>query len=296
MSGWNEIIDEVNKHPGGLDGVRQQKIEEYAQHVNRNVICYYSGWLQRQDPSTAYLVQITDDDKHGFMNVLHGLDPSLGLDLVLHCPGGDLAATESLIHYLRSKFGHNIRTVVPQISMSGGTLLAFSGNEIMMARHSNLGPIDPQLGEMSVVDILADWESARTEILANPAAQGLWGPIISKYPLGFIQHCEAVKQWGIEIGQQALETGMLRNEADPSAKASSIVNVFTSKQTHRSHARHLHREACEANGLKIVHVEDDQNYQDKLLSLHHAFMVTLSSANVGKIIENNLGRRKITFL
>lgn len=296
MSGWNQIVDEVNAHPNGLDGVRSEKIDDYAAHVGRNVICYYSGWLQRQDPATAYLTQITDDDKHGFMNALHGMKPELGLDLILHCPGGDLAATESLIHYLRSKFGHDIRTIVPQISMSGGTMLAFCGSEIAMARHSNLGPIDPQLGEMSVMDILADWESARAEILANPAAGALWAPITSKYPLGFIQHCEAIKAWGIEIGTRALKEGMLRSDKNPAGKAAEIVNLFTSKQTHRSHARHLHREDCAAAGLNIVHIEDEQPYQDKLLSVHHAFMVSLSSANVAKVIENNLGNRKIIFL
>lgn len=31
------------------------------------------------------------------MTTIHGLDRTKGLDLVLHTPGGDLAATESLV-------------------------------------------------------------------------------------------------------------------------------------------------------------------------------------------------------
>lgn len=296
MSSWDETIDEVNFDPGGLDEVRRRKVRELAQKTGRNVICYYSGWLQRQDPSKAYLVQITDDDKHGFMTVLHGMDASKGLDLILHCPGGDLAATESLIHYLRSKFGADIRCIVPQISMSGGTLMAFCGKEIVMARHSNLGPIDPQLGDMSVVDILADWDAAKTEIVANPAAAGLWNPIIQKYPLGFINHVEAINQWGKDIGTSALIAGMLAGATGAPAIAARIVDVFSSKQTHHSHARHLHREECESTGLIIKHLEDDQALQDLVLSIHHAYIVTLASVAVGKIVENDSGKGKITFL
>lgn len=294
MSGWDETLNQIDA--GGLDTVRKGAIAKFAQHTGRNVICYYSGWLQRPDPSTGHFVQINDDDKHGFMTVLHGIDASKGLDLVLHCPGGDLAATESLIHYVRSKFGSDIRTIVPQISMSGGTLLAFCGREIIMARHSNLGPIDPQLGDMSVVDILADWANAKAEILANPGAAGLWNPVIQKYPLGFINHVAAIAQWGKDIGQQALVTGMLENDPTAVVKAASIVDVFTSKQTHHSHARHLHREECAATGLTIGHLEDDQTVQELVLSIHHAFMATLHSVNVAKITENDAGRGKIIFV
>lgn len=43
---------------------------------------------------------INDKDKAAFMLNVHGLDRSKGLDLILHTPGGDLAATESIVDYL----------------------------------------------------------------------------------------------------------------------------------------------------------------------------------------------------
>ncbi|MHB1126932.1 MAG: hypothetical protein ACYC2T_08230 [Bacillota bacterium] len=48
------------------------------------------------------------------------MDRSKGLDLILHTPGGEIAATESLVDYLRSMFGSDIRAIVPQIAMSCG--------------------------------------------------------------------------------------------------------------------------------------------------------------------------------
>jgi ClpP class serine protease len=53
------------------------------------------------------------------MAAFAGLDFNKGLDLVLHTPGGDVAATESIIEYIHSKFGRDVRVIVPQISMPG---------------------------------------------------------------------------------------------------------------------------------------------------------------------------------
>ena len=60
----------------------------------------------------------------GFMNALKGMDCSKGLDLILHTPGGSPAAAEAIVSYLRSKFHNDIRVIVPQISMSAGTMIA----------------------------------------------------------------------------------------------------------------------------------------------------------------------------
>ncbi len=62
--------------------------------TGRNTIAYYSGWLQKSGaPDTA----VNDKDKSGFMLTINKLDKLKGLDLVLHTPGGDIAATESLV-------------------------------------------------------------------------------------------------------------------------------------------------------------------------------------------------------
>ena len=85
------------------------------------------------------------------MNAVYGLDRSKGLDLILHTPGGDLAATESIVTYLKKMFNNDIRAIIPQISMSAGTMIAMSCKEIIMGEQSSLGPIDPQMGGVACV-------------------------------------------------------------------------------------------------------------------------------------------------
>ena len=43
-------------------------------------------------------------------------------------------------------------------------------------------------------------------------------------------------------------------------------------------------------GLKIPMLEEDQILQDAVLSLHHAFMLTMSQIGIFKLIENDRGR------
>ena len=125
------------------------------------MIAYYSGFLSK--PRVAG-TEINDDDKNGFMLCCHGIDRSKGLDLILHTPGGNLYATDSLIHYLREMFGYNIRAIIPQIAMSAGTMIATSCKSIMMGKHSNIGPVDPQINGLPAFAIKAQFEQAYDEI------------------------------------------------------------------------------------------------------------------------------------
>lgn len=145
MPNWKDIlheIAEVSQRSSPYDIVRRKYLNDLHEKTKRNVVAYYSGWQQKPDaPNTG----INDEDKHAFMTVFHQLDRSKGLDLILHTPGGDMAATESIVDYLRKMFGVNIRAIVPQMAMSGGTMIACACKEIIMGKHSNLGPIDPQV-------------------------------------------------------------------------------------------------------------------------------------------------------
>ena len=126
-----------------MDVIRRQYLKQLYELTQRNIIAYYSGWLQK--PGLRGSI-IDDGDKNGFMTTIHHLNRSEGLDLILHTPGGSMAATESIVHYLHAMFDGNIRAIIPQLAMSGGTMIACACKHIIMGKQSNLGPIDPQFG------------------------------------------------------------------------------------------------------------------------------------------------------
>ena len=109
-------------------------------------------------------LDISDNDMVGFMNCLHGMDCSKGLDLILHTPGGSPSAAEGIVNYLRSKFKENIRVIVPHMAMSAGTMIACASNEIIMGKQSSLGPIDPQFNGIPAYNIKQEFEEAKEDL------------------------------------------------------------------------------------------------------------------------------------
>ncbi len=131
MPNWSQVLGEIQNLANGLavggksapDTIRRKYLEALQQKRQRNVIAYYSGFLSKPD---AALLDINDEDKNGFMMAVHGLDKTRGLDLLIHTPGGSVAATESVVNYLRKMFKEDIVAIIPQIAMSAGTMLACS--------------------------------------------------------------------------------------------------------------------------------------------------------------------------
>src|SRR5438034_184222 len=146
------------------------------------------------------------------MSAIHKLDRAKGLDLVLHTPGGETAATESLVTYLRSMFGTDIRAIVPELAMSAGTMIACSCKEIVMGKHSSLGPIDPQFGGMPAHGVVEEFNRAHREIKEDQTRVLVWQPIIAKYSPTLIGECEKAIEWSNEMTQEWLVTGMLRDD------------------------------------------------------------------------------------
>lgn len=289
MSGWSEIYSQIAEF--GLIQTRTKALNDLSVLTGRCAISYYSGWLQRPRPErNAFHLGINDEDKNLFMNAVYGLDTSRGLDLILHSPGGEVDATESLIHYLRSKFGQNIRTIVPQIAMSGGTMLAFLGRTVMMARHSNLGPIDPQHGDMAMNDILSDFDRMAGQVLENPQAELIWRSRVSMYPMGYETYCRQALAQARHIGEKALETGMFAGKADGGEQARAVVNHFMATEVNLTHGRHIHRETCQESGLAVDEIEADQALQDAIMTVHHANMISFHVSNSVKTVENSEGR------
>jgi len=296
MPNWNQVLGEMTilgQRSSPLDVVRKKYIARMAKHTGRNVIAYYSGFLQKNTMAISHLVSMTDDDKNGFMSAINGMDPDKGLDLLIHTPGGDIAALESLGQYLRAKFGTNIRAFVPMIAMSAGTMLACCSKEIYMGKQSNIGPFDPQMGGIPAHGILEEVEKAKKEMIDDPRTVAFWQFNLQKLHPTFIGECEKAIKWASEIVSEWLISGMFKDEADGPAKAAAICGRLNDHSTTYAHARHIHMDKAREIGLKIVALEDDQKLQDLVLTIHHSYMHTFGSSSAVKIIENHNGSTMI---
>lgn len=292
MPGWNKVLEEISSRQAegrqAVDKVRRHYLSKLHKHTKRNVIAYYSGWLSR--PSQFPNLEIGDDDKNAFMTAVHKLDRSLGLDLILHTPGGNVAATESLVDYLWNMFNKNIRVIVPQIAMSAGTMIACSAKSIVMGKQSNLGPIDPQFNGIAAQAVLDEFDMAVKSIEQNPSCAPLWQSIIGKYHPTFLLECLQAIEWSRDMVKTWLRDNMFSGEADADAKAAAVVVKLGDHASTKTHSRHLPLLVCADDiGLKVERLEDDPAFQDLVLTVHHAFMHTFAQTPAIKIVENHNG-------
>ncbi len=287
MANWSELIKEIGQLGSPFDILRRKYIADLARYTKRNVICYYSGWLQKSELGMA--AAVNDTDKNGLMTTINGLDVSKGLDLILHTPGGDTAATESIVDYLWSKFEGNIRCFVPQMAMSAGTMIACACREIWMGKHSSLGPIDPQFGSIPAHGILEEFERAYNEIVNDPRTVPVWQAVIAKYPPAFIGECKKAIDWSNSLVEAWLRRNMLASSAKQDERVASILRELSDHSVSLAHNRHLSAAKCKEIGLEIFDLESDQRLQEKVLSVHHIYFHTLSSTPAFKIIENQKG-------
>ena len=222
------------------------------------------------------------------------------LDLILHSPGGQAEAAESIVDYLRCRFDH-VRIFIPIAAMSAATMIALSANEIVMGEHSQLGPIDPQFiittpeGPRSAPAkaILNQFELAKKEC-REPANLAAWMPILRTYAPGLLTQCVASQELAVRMVSSWLEKYMFAGEADAAIKAGKIASWFADYESFQSHGRRVGPEQALEQKVKVVRLESDQRLQDAVLAVHHATMHTFSGTLAAKIIENHHGRAWVT--
>lgn len=305
MPTWGEVLHELglpaNRQPNGdpdFDKVRRGYVAALAALTGRAVIVYATAFLDRPEVPSG-LIQIELGDLQGFMNVIAGVE-GRELDLLITSPGGSAEATESLVSYLRTKFDH-IRAIVPVAAMSAATMLALGADEIVMGRHSQLGPIDPQFtiftpeGPRSspAFEILRQFEQAKEEC-KDPNNLPAWMPILRTYAPGLLAQCVTQRELAERMVAEWLERYMLKGQADAASVAAKAAGWFADYKTFASHARRVSLADVQALGLRATALEDDQAFQDAVLSIHHACSHTFSGTGAVKLIENHLGKSFVT--
>jgi len=136
-----------------LEAMRVRKIAQLESERKSRVILL----VHRQEtmrllgfPVARY---IDINDSEDVLRAIHMTDEDVPLDLVLHTPGGLVLAALQIAKAVREHKA-KVTVFVPHYAMSGGTLIALAADEIVMCKHSVLGPIDPQLGQSPAASLI----------------------------------------------------------------------------------------------------------------------------------------------
>lgn len=302
MGTWGEVLEELvrTRTPEGatdFDGVRRRYLKDLAAYTGRNTIVYEATLTPPQGAGPPDVAISLDPDMGAFMEVVHKLPRTDPLDLIVHSPGGSAEAAEAIVSYLRGRFP-GLRVIVPVAAMSAASMIAMAADEIVMASHSQLGPIDPQVtittpeGPRSApaAAIIQQFGEAQEDLMKNPGHIAAWLPILRSFAPALLQICDTSMKLSKTMVTEWLERYMFSGCSNAVEKATNVADFLADYGNFKSHARRVDRDSLRGQGLVVTDLEDDQTLQDLVLSVHHAVSHLMDKTGTTKIVENHHGR------
>ena len=308
---WDEIrleIEEASTKAGRPqhDPIRRAKIAAVESITGIPLIVYAADFTDGFRASrNSQGIQIDSQDKTGFLQATSDIE-SGPLDVLLHSPGGSPTATESIVHLLRSRFDP-IRFIVPHTAKSAATMLALSGNEVLLGEAAELGPIDPQLSfvtDQRPVSVPAraaidQFDRAAAEITTDPNKMRLWLPIIRQFGPAFLEECWKAIELSQSLVSDWLTNYMFQGEPTGADKAQRVAAWLADHNNFNSHSRPVWPEQLVEiePTMKIRRIADvDPVFEDAVMDVYWAIDVTFAQTDAVKIIEHRAGSAYIQLL
>jgi len=136
-----------------LESMRTRKIAQIERMRSSRVILLVHRQETMRLLGFPLMRYIDVHDSEEVLRAIHMTDEDVPLDIILQTPGGLVLAALQIARAIQSHKG-KVTVFVPHYAMSGGTLIALAADEIVMCKHSVLGPIDPQLGQFPAASFI----------------------------------------------------------------------------------------------------------------------------------------------
>jgi Periplasmic serine proteases (ClpP class) len=192
------------------------------------------------------------------------------LAVVLETNGGYIETVERMVRAMRQHY-QDVLFIIPNYAYSAGTVLALSGDDILMDYHSILGPIDPQYssgnGEaVPGMGYLAKYNELVQTINAAPDASRVRAEIsylIEKFDPGKLFHIEQAIEHSKSLLREWLpkykfknwthrsQTGQPVTPQDRQARADQVAHVLGDAHRWHSHGRGITCDDLESEEIKL---------------------------------------------
>ena len=300
MESWQEIQNEIAAAgarkgiPGDHDAVRREAYRRLSSLTGRPLIVYASVFhVPGKNELAAGTLLLDMSDKEAFQEAVRNIDGP-AVDVWIHSPGGSAEAAESIVGILRTKF-EDVRFIVTGSAKSAATMLAMSGNRILMSDAAELGPTDPQLslGDSRTAPagaILGQFDRAKKEIVKNTALIAPWLPILQQYGPSLLLECQNLLKLSEKLVAAWLEQYMFGGERTAQKKARKLARYLANDRNFLSHGRRVGLNDLRTHGAIVDRIEEmPLEQQEAIARVHLAIMATLDDTAAVKIFENSSG-------
>lgn len=203
--------------------------------------------------------QITQESVALFAELLHGLDHSKDLHLMIASPGGDGGVAVRLVR-MAQEACRKLVVLVPEIAKSAATILALGAHEIVMSSSSDLGPIDPQVlvadrGWVSAKDLIAAVDNALQDVAVREDTYPLHVAMLAGVDSTTVEFARSALESTGELAEQAIVSNPDRTSEDVAAMCAIIKDPLISGP--RSHTAVIGSREAERAGLPVRELRSD---------------------------------------
>ncbi len=256
---WNDFIAAKQQAGQIMTGkdlfeLRKACYEEIEKHRGKPLLIYATKFLEGVPQGAPNFIDLSDVD--GFTDLINSVKGNGAVDVLLHSPGGRPDATERLVGLLRGKF-QEVNFLIPHSAYSAATMLALSGNCVILHSSATLGPIDPQINGTPARSIKRGFEKVKERIAKEgPETLPAYIPLIEKYSLDLLELCDDSEKLSKELVSTWLKKYMFKGEKNVGRKIGKAVQYISDYDKHLMHSRPLPLEKLTEFGLKIKLADD----------------------------------------
>lgn len=284
---WYNFINELAGTPNpqvDLYGIRRGCYTDIERLRSRPLLVYAVKFPDAH-PQAPILIDLQDVD--GFTDLVGTVDGAKEVDVLVHSPGGSAEVTERIVGLLRSKFD-KVTFLIPHSAFSPATMLALSGNEVILHPSASLGPIDPQINGIPARSIRRGFDKVRDLLKEEgPEALPAYIPLIEKHSLELLELCDDFLKLSKELVSEWLQKYMFEDDDSKQETIKTAVDFFSDYDQHKTHSRPLTFDRVKDLGLKIAVAEGE--LRTLMREAHILLNGFMSVSPFVKLYENNRG-------
>lgn len=218
-----------------------------------------------QDLTGANLIvmidQIFPDNMTYLEELLHPLDSSNPLHLLLASPGGDGETAIRIVRSLQARCAE-LTVLLPDMAKSAATILCLGADRIVFGPGGDLGPVDPQMrypnGTLaSAKELVEAVDEAEKRITANPETYPLFANLLAEVTMIMVEQARYALARSGALVKEGLAAATGRTAEHVEDLATALQQPLIDEPT--SHSAVISCEAATSFGLPALPADPDSD-------------------------------------
>lgn len=216
---------------------RQDLIRRYQELTDANLI--------------VMIDQIFPDNMTYLEELLHPLDSSKPLHLILASPGGDGETAIRIVRSLQARCTE-LTILLPDLAKSAATILCLGADHLIFGPGGDLGPVDPQMrypnGTLaSAKELVEAVDEAERRITTNPETYPLFANLLAEVTMVMVEQARNALARSEALVKEGLAAATTRAADDVETLATALQQPLIDEPT--SHSAVISCQAATGFGL-----------------------------------------------